>query len=70
MPVLLVTLQHQDDTAWDYAALERIELSKVTLAVAVKGLKTVMLSNDHGPDRRLEAVPRLRLDPDSPAARW
>ena len=49
MPVLLVTLRHQDDTAWDYAALEQIELSKVTLAVAVKGLKTVMLSNDHGP---------------------
>jgi hypothetical protein len=48
MPVLLVTLQHRDDTAWDYAALEQIELSKVTLAVAVEGLKTVMLSNDHG----------------------
>ena len=48
MPVLLVTLQHKD-TAWDYAALEQIELSQVTLAVAVKGLKTVMLSNDHGP---------------------
>ena len=49
MPVLLVTLQHQDDTEWDYAALEGIELSEVTLAVAVEGLKTVMLSNDQGP---------------------
>lgn len=49
MPVLLVTLQHRDDTAWDYAALEQIDLSGVTLAVAVDGLKTVMLSNDHGP---------------------
>jgi hypothetical protein len=49
MPVLLVTLQHQDNSVWDYATLEQIELSKITLAVAVEGLKTVMLSNDHGP---------------------
>jgi hypothetical protein len=49
MPVLLVTLHHRDDAAWDYAALEPIELSGVTVGVAVVGLKTVMLSNDHGP---------------------
>ena len=29
--------------------LEQIELSGITLAVAVDGLKTVALSNDHGP---------------------
>jgi hypothetical protein len=49
MPVLLVTLQHKDTTAWDYAVLEPIELTKVTLAVKVEGLRTVMLSNDQGP---------------------
>jgi hypothetical protein len=48
MPVLLVTLRHRDEIAWDYAVLEQIELSEVTLAVAVEGLKTVTVSNDQG----------------------
>ena len=48
MPVLLVTLNHRDDAAWDYAALEPIALGAVTLTVAVEGLKSVMLANDHG----------------------
>ena len=70
MPVLLVTLRHQDDTAWDYAALEQIELSKVTLAVAVEGLKTVMLSNDHGPIDASKPFLAYGSAPTRRTARW
>lgn len=49
LPVLLVTLRHEDDASWDYADLEDVRVDEVTLGVAVNGLKTVTLSNDHGP---------------------
>jgi hypothetical protein len=49
LPVLLVTLRHEDEASWDYAALEDVRVSEVMLGVAVAGLRTVTLSNDHGP---------------------
>ncbi len=49
MPVLLVTLLHRNDAEWDYGTLERIDLSDVSVSVAVQGLKSVEVANDQGP---------------------
>lgn len=48
MPVLLVLLRH-DDTAWDYPELEDVAVRGIRLDVGADGLRTLALSNDHGP---------------------
>lgn len=49
LPVLLVQLNHRINAAWDYPALEDLRVRGITLSVAVDGVKTLALSNDHGP---------------------
>jgi hypothetical protein len=49
LPVLAVTLRQDPNVAWDYAALEGVEVNGITLTVTANGLKTVALANDHGP---------------------
>lgn len=49
MPVLVVTLNHGGNASWDYATLEAIRCTGLTLACTVEGLKTVALANDAGP---------------------
>jgi hypothetical protein len=49
MPVLLVTLRHTADRAYAYDQLADVDVSAVSVRVGVDGLKTVTLSNDHGP---------------------
>jgi hypothetical protein len=49
LPVLLVQLNHRINAAWDYPALEDVKVRGITLSVAVDGVKTLALSNDHGP---------------------
>lgn len=48
MPVLIV-LPKSDTSGSDYAALESLKITGVTVDVNVKGLRTLALSNDHGP---------------------
>jgi hypothetical protein len=48
LPMLIVLLEHTE-AAWDYAALEGVTVSGIRVAVSVKGVRTLELSNDHGP---------------------
>lgn len=49
MPLLVVRLRHVSEATWDYDTLAGIEVEKLTVAVAVEGLTSVAISNDHGP---------------------
>jgi hypothetical protein len=49
LPMLLVTLRHRTDHQWDYAALADLRFKSFTLTVSVTGMRTLALSNDHGP---------------------
>ena len=53
LPVLLVLLAHEDQNAkrvaWDYPRLAGTDVAGITVSVAVKGLRSVTLSNDQGP---------------------
>lgn len=49
MPVLLVTLRHSPDQPWDYIKLADIRFKAVAVHVQVSGIRTLALSNDHGP---------------------
>jgi Baseplate J-like protein len=49
LPVMLVQLVNQADAPWDYPMLSNVTVQSLTLAVDVKGLKTVSIANDEGP---------------------
>lgn len=49
LPMLLVKLRHSDAFAYLYPLLQAVELQSIALTVAVKGLKTLAVSNDFGP---------------------
>ena len=49
LPMLMVQLVNEAGAPWDYPTLEGCDVHGITLEVDVKGLKTVVLSNDHGP---------------------
>ena len=49
LPMLLVKLQHQNESTYLYAALQDVVIQKITLKVDVQGLKTLAVSNDFGP---------------------
>jgi hypothetical protein len=49
LPVMLVQLTHSADVPWDYATFADINVDSITLRISVDGVKSLTLSNDHGP---------------------
>ena len=49
MPMLQITLEHSPDREYAYDALAAVDVDVVSVRVEVEGLKSLTLSNDHGP---------------------
>lgn len=49
LPVLLLKLQHQDDSQSNYAEFKNIVINSIKLVVSVDKLKNIAVSNDFGP---------------------